>query len=106
MDNNNNGYISLAEFDKGLRGVIQLPILFETKPVILRAFTSAKNKFKSSNSKGEDYVEKSEYRYLLKYMRQYYEYWVAFDLIDLDGDRRITYQEFENAAPQIKKWGI
>ena len=56
----------------------------------MRAFTSAKSKVKSSNSHGDDYVEKSEYRFLLKYLRMYYEYWVAFDLIDTDGDRRIT----------------
>jgi len=52
--------------------------LFKTKPVILRAFNSAKGKVKSANSQGDDYVEKSEYRFLLKYLRQYYEYWVAF----------------------------
>ena len=39
-------------------------------------------------------------------MRQYYEYWVAFDLIDLDGDRRVSIKEFEYAKPQLEKWGI
>jgi len=84
----------LAEFDKGLQSTLQLPILFKTKPVILRAFTAAKNKVKGNKSHDKDFVSKSEYRYLLKYLRQYYEYWVAFDLIDLDGDKKLSYQEF------------
>ena len=80
--------------------------MFKTKPVLIRAFYAAKDVVKSDSKHGDDYIEKHEYRYLLKYLRQYYEYWVAFDLIDLDGDRRITYKEFEYAAPELKKWGI
>lgn len=43
---------------------------------------------------GDDYITKDEYRFLLKYLRMYYEYWVAFDQIDLDSDGRISYKEF------------
>jgi hypothetical protein len=39
---NGNGYISLAEVDKGIRDVLVLPILFATKPVLMRAFMAAK----------------------------------------------------------------
>ena len=106
IDMNGNGYISLAEFDKGLRDVIDLPILFKTKPVLLRAFYAAKDKAKAKSLYSDDYIERGEYRYLLKYIRQYYEYWVAFDLIDLDTDGRITFKEFELAKPQLQKWGI
>jgi hypothetical protein len=35
---NGNGYLSLAEVDKGMRDVVQLPILFQLKPVLMRAF--------------------------------------------------------------------
>lgn len=98
--------MSLAELDKGMRDVIRIPLLFKTKPVMIRAFNAAKDKVKSKSKHGEDYVERGEYRYLLKYLRQYYEYWVAFDQIDLDGDKRITYKEFEFAIPILKRWGI
>jgi hypothetical protein len=79
--------------------VINLPILFSTKPVILRAFNAAKNKVKGGRSSNKDYIQKSEYRFLLKYLRQYYEYWVAFDLIDTDSDKRVSFKEFERAKP-------
>ena len=88
---NGNGLLSLAELDKGLRDVIRLPALFKTKPVLLRAFTAAKTKVKSKSIYGDDYIQKKEYRYLMKYLRMYYEYWVAFSMIDTDGDKRITF---------------
>jgi len=91
---NGNGYVSLAELDKGIRDVINLPILFKTKPVLIRAFIAAKDKAKAKSMYSNDYIERHEYRILLKYLRQYYEYWVAFDLIDLDSDKRISFKEF------------
>jgi len=75
---NGNGYLSLAELDKGMRDIIKLPILFKTKPVMLRAFNAAKDKSKSKRSR-DDYVERTEYKWLLQYLKQYYEYWLAFD---------------------------
>lgn len=35
---NGNGYLSLAEIDKGIRDVLELPELFQLKPVIIRAY--------------------------------------------------------------------
>ena len=89
-----------------MRDVIQLPALFALKPVLMRAFQSAKNRLKSKNEYGDDYVSKAEFRYLLQYLRQYYEYWVAFDSIDDDDDRRISFEEFEKAIPTMEKWNI
>ena len=38
IDVNGNGYLSLAEVDKGMRDVLQLDEIFNIKPVMLRAF--------------------------------------------------------------------
>ena len=51
-------------------------------------------------------MEKKEYRWLLKYIRMYYEYWVAFDRIDTSDDRRVSFSEFTQAADQLSTWGI
>lgn len=67
----------------------------------MRAYQSAKAQLKSKNSYGDDYVSRAEFRYLLKYLRQYYEYWVAFDQVDTDDDRRISLEEFKKAAPTM-----
>lgn len=106
IDADNNGYLSLAEVDKGLRDVIVLPILFDAKPVIMRAFQAAKNRIEATNPHGKDFISHAEFRYLLSYLRQYYEYWIAFAMIDKDGDRRLTLEEFKKAAPIMAHWNV
>lgn len=56
---NNNGYLSLAELDKAMRDVLNLPALFNLKPVLMRAFQSAKNKIPAKNKHGDDYVSRA-----------------------------------------------
>merc|ERR1740115_317603 len=63
FDVNGNGYLSLAEVDKGMRDAVELPELFDIKPVLIRAFTKAKTMSKAKNEYGDDYVTKSEFRY-------------------------------------------
>ncbi len=89
-----------------MRDVIKIPILFDLKPVLMRAYQAAKNKLPAKNKHGDDYVSRAEFRYLLMYLRQYYEYWVAFDEIDKNDDRRITFEEFSQAKPTLERWGI
>jgi hypothetical protein len=36
---------------------------------VIRAFNAAKGKIKSKNDYGDDFIEKKEFRYLLKYLR-------------------------------------
>ena len=86
--------------------MLNLPRLFEAKPVMMRAFQAAKSQLESTNKHGDDYVSKAEFKFLLQYLRQYYEYWVAFNRIDSDSDRRVSKEEFTKAVPTIKKWGI
>ena len=62
----------------------------------MRAFMAAKTKNTATNKNSDDYVTFGEFRHLLKYLRQYYEYWLAFDRINSDHDRRVTRQEFMN----------
>jgi hypothetical protein len=81
----------LAEIDKAMRDILKLPALFALKPVLIRAFYAAKDKVKSSKSYADDYISRGEFRILLKFLRQYYEYWVAFQRVDTDQDRRISY---------------
>jgi hypothetical protein len=55
-----------------MRDVLQLPKLFELKPVLIRAFNAAKKQLKASSPHGDDYVSKAEFRFILMYLRQYY----------------------------------
>lgn len=43
FDVNGNGYLSLAEVDKGIRDILNCDQLFDAKPAIMRAFQYAKD---------------------------------------------------------------
>ena len=81
-------------------------VIFDRKPVMLRAWQAAKAQIQSKRKDGvgDDYVEKHEFRILLQFMRQFLEYYQAFDVIDSDDDRRISWSEFVLAVPLLEKW--
>ena len=106
MDANKNGYLSLAEFDGGVRDVLKIPKIFPHKKVINRAFKDAKDKIKGKAKHSGDYVEWLEFRYLLIYLRQYFEYYVMFCRTDLSSDFKINLDEFKKALPKLEKWGV
>ena len=109
FDPNGNGYLSLAEVDKGCRDVLELYEIFDAKPVIMRAFQSARSVNDARNkpsSHGPDYIEKCEFRLLMWYLRQYFELWQMFDLVDTGDDRRVDLEEFTKACGMLKDWGV
>ena len=106
MDMNRNGYLSLAEFDKGVRDVLKLPKLFPQKKVLIRAYNASKDKIKGKSKHSKDYVEWLEFRYLLIYLRQFFEYYVMFCRVDLDDNFKIDLKEFKTALPNLEKWGV
>ena len=104
IDINGNGYVSLAELDKGVRDAMQNEELFDCKPALIRAHTAAKDKVKTKSEHGADYVQRCEFRLVLWYLRQFFEYYEAFDRVDEDDDRRIDIDEFVNAKEMMEKW--
>lgn len=107
FDPNGNGYLSLAEIDKGCRDVLGLYELFEAKKAIMRAYQAAKDVAPTSDKPGldgADYVEKSEFRLLLMYLRDYFVLWKIFEMIDTGTDSRINMDEFIQAVPKIEQF--
>ena len=107
IDANGNGYLSLAEVDRGVRDVLGLGgegSLFDAKPAIMRAFQAAKNAVKTGTARGDDYVERPEFRLLLLYLRRYFELYQAFARVDAGGDNRIDRDEFTRARPLVERW--
>ena len=106
IDMNGNGYISLAEFDRGVRDVLNLPHIFSLKKVLIRAYNASKNKIKGKAKHSGDYVEWLEFRILLVYLRQYFEYYAMFCSIDTSDDFKVDINEFKKAVPILEKWGV
>jgi Ca2+-binding EF-hand superfamily protein len=106
FDVNGNGHVSLSEVDFGIRLICGAGSLYKAKPVLLRAFNAAKNIGGKQTGKNAEYIERREFRYLLLYLRKYYEYWVMFNRIDTSGDRRLSHDEFIEGISQIESWGV
>ena len=81
-------------------------MLFNLEPVEIRAFNAAIKRATKKNKYSADYVEPQDFRYLLKYLRVYYELWVAFESMDTTGEHRITKTEFMANKDNLKQWGI
>ena len=98
FDVNGNGFLSLAEVTKvhmmhiylpghftkysllqGIRDVIAVDELFDAIPAINRSFHHVKNVSKTPNEHGPDFIEFREFRLFLQTLRQYFEYYQAFD---------------------------
>merc|ERR1712147_504369 len=106
FDVDGTGQLSLAKIDKGLRDAVDLPELFGLEPVEIRAYHAACKRAKKKNKYSADFVQPQDFRYLLKYLYVYYEYWVAFEKLDKDGDHRIPKSEFIAGKDLMTKWGI
>ncbi len=86
LDDNHNGELTYEELTKGLREYVRIPELYDLRPVLIKAFNAAKLNRENEQGKvekkwGEEYIVKSRFRLFLKYVRQYYELWVAFNMI-------------------------
>ena len=77
------------QIEKGVRDVLQSDTLFDCKKPIHRSFHFAKNAGGSSSKKGKanskrkdlgpEFIEFIEFRLFLATLRQYFEYYQAFD---------------------------
>lgn len=106
FDPNGNGYLSLAETDKGVRDVLQSDDLFDCKKAINRAFHFSKDASQAEDKYGPEYLEFREFRLFLQTLRQFFEYYQAFARIDTGDDNRVSKEEFTSEAIKnaIEKW--
>ena len=106
MDVNGNGFLSLAEVTKGVRDVIAVDELFDAVPAINRSFHHSKNVASGPSEHGDDYIEFREFRLFLQTLRQFFEYYQAFDRIDTGDDDRISKEEFtsDSFKSVLEKW--
>lgn len=109
FDPNGNGYLSLAECDRGCRDILGLGDVLP-KPVIMRAYQISKDiaqkDGKNMSKNAGDYIERNEFRLFLVYLNRYLQLWRMFSNMDDDNDRRMTYEEFEKGINKLIEWGV
>jgi len=91
IDYNGNGMVSLAEIDKLV--VERYPDL-NNKPALMRAY-------KATTRGGDAYVQKHEFRGLLRNLLYFNKVWSLYEIADSDDDRRMTFQEFKTVYPKL-----
>ena len=102
-----NGYMSYKRLNTQLTNYLDLPDVLRNKAPIKLAFNAAADKYSRNGvNKSDNLIEWMEFRIFLVYLRQYFEYWVMFQKVDSSGDHRISLDEFKNAVPKMKEWGV
>ncbi len=91
MDSNGNGLLSLAEIDKLISTMYPE---FDNKPALIRAYHA-------SDSNGDGLISKKEFRCLWKYIEYFNKLWHKFELIDKDGDRKLSVNEFQTMSQEL-----
>lgn len=91
IDCNGNGTLSLAEIDKA---VIEIWPRFDHKRALMRAY-------KAADRNKDGFVERNEFRLLLKYILYFNRLWDEFDAIDMNHDHRLDMHEFYRGCGQI-----
>jgi len=91
---------------KGVRDVIAVDELFDAIPAINRSFHHVKAVSKSDNPHGDDFIEFPEFRLFLQTLRQFFEYYEAFNRLDTGEDQRVDKEEFtsDKMKETIEKW--
>ena len=102
-----NGYMSYRRLMVQLTNYLDLPDVLRNKGPIKLAFDAAADYYSRNGvNKNDNLIEWMEFRIFLVYLRQYFEYWVMFQKVDSSGDHRISLDEFKNAVPKMKEWGV
>lgn len=68
------------------------------QPAIAAAFEAV--------AEGGDGVGRQQFRSLLVYLQRHFELLAMFDAEDSGDSRRITHEQFTEALPKLKEWGI
>ncbi len=106
FDKNHNGFISYIEALQGIKEILGLVEVSDCKPAVYRAFMAAKNSQRNKFQQSSEFIELNEFRYFLCYIRQFYEYYQMFSLINTDGNISINWSEFLSGLPLLEKWGV
>jgi len=108
MDMNHSNKLSLGEVSAAMEKILEeAGQELKVPEVISMAFNVAKVAAQKAGRKGsEDYVEKMEFRLLLQYTRVYFELYQLFSGMEKEGDKYVGLEEFKQAVPLLKDWGV
>merc|ERR1711962_1749986 len=96
IDINGNGYVSLAEITKGVRDVIGVDDLFDSRPAINRSFHHCRKLSKRISK--EEFTSDSMRKTIQEWVGPIEDMEAEFDRVDSSGGGQILFSEFVDWA--------
>lgn len=108
FDYNGNGFLNISEINDGWKYFKDLPPIQDKESVVHRAFFGSRQMYQAKKNKErhDEFVTRNEFRYVLKYIAEFYQYQLAFDYLDTSDDLKINFEEFSMMKAQLMRWGI
>lgn len=104
-DENSNGFITLSEFkqviDEADEDDSPIFVDFDNEKAIRRAYFST-----CGGGKNDEWVERREFPALLRNVIYFDKLWNFFDDVDVDDDRKISFEEFKAGAAKMELKGV
>ncbi|CAG8473583.1 hypothetical protein C2G38_2110247 [Gigaspora rosea] len=97
FDGNGNGILSLSEIQAAV--IATYPQYKDNKPAILRAY-------KAADTSKDGFVQLDEFGRLLELLHYYNELYEIFKVLDVDHDKRISFEEFKKGHKLMKLDGL
>ena len=95
--------LSLAGVDRAVSRLLGSTDVFAADRVMLRAFRATKARRPGGS---DEHVDRSEFRLLLVYLRQWCELQQAYSALDSSAERRLSIPEFRAGVGLLSRWGI
>lgn len=108
IDLNRNGKLSVNEIHSGILKNIKLYKILNCKTAIFKALEAVRfsRGEQSKLQQNDQFIVFSEFKKFLNFLKYYFEYYLMFEIIDSDSNKKIDVYEFTAALPIIQKWGL
>ena len=104
MDSEQAGHVTLDAILNVLTEDEDYAIVKKNPQVVRNAFIS---QFDEPPEKLESAtINKDQFKFLLVYLRQYFEFFDVFDRMDLNKDSKVSYEEFVQNTKMLAAWGF
>lgn len=106
MNAHNNGSVSLKKMTKDMEKYLNLPKIVIEKGCLEKAYEKSKSKVKTKQKGDDQFIQFSEFRIFLVYLKQYFEYWVMFENLDAGKDMTLSLSELKKSLEILKSYGV
>lgn len=110
LDRENSGRMSIPDLKLGFARIVSMPGLVDPEhmldEVVRHAQRAVQDLMLDGAPRKDDDVLTKEFRVFLTFLQGYLDLWEIFFEVDNSSDEMVTLDEFIQAAPKLKEWGL